>query len=50
MAGIQGAQAADAASFRSVSIQNGFARTSMPAIFLGIVAAILAVTAAVYAA
>ncbi|MBK5225810.1 MAG: hydrogenase 4 subunit B [Thermoleophilia bacterium] len=47
MANLQGAETADVAQFKSVSIQNGFAVTSMPAIFIGVIAAAVAVTVAV---
>jgi hydrogenase-4 component B len=46
-ANIQGAPAADKAQLSSVGLQNGFAETSMPAVFIGIAAAVLAVTVAV---
>ena len=46
MANLQGVEA-DVAQFRSVSIQNGFAETSMPALFIGVIVAAVAVTAVV---
>jgi hydrogenase-4 component B len=47
MTNLHGVQAADVAQFESVSIQNGFGETSMPALFIGIIAASVAVTVVV---
>jgi len=48
LANIGGAEAADAAGFESVSVQNGFASISMPAVFIGIGLAAIAITAVVF--
>ncbi|MBI5870828.1 MAG: hydrogenase 4 subunit B [Actinobacteria bacterium] len=47
LANLRGAQAADVAGFRSVSIEGGFASVSMPALFFGLAAVIATVAVAV---
>ncbi|MHB9052375.1 MAG: hydrogenase 4 subunit B [Thermoleophilia bacterium] len=48
LAGIHNAQAADAAGFGSVSVQNGFAQISMPAVFIAVGLAAAAIVMAVF--
>ncbi len=45
---LRGAAPPGSAQFQSVSIENGFARISMPVVFAGIAVAVIGVTAAVY--
>lgn len=47
MADLRGAEIDDLARFKSVSIQSGFAVISMPAIFIGVFAAVAGITVAV---